>query len=59
MGRQPGRQFGTEINAADGSLVQVLTGGIYGFDGPVAMAFDGSHMWVANQTGQSVTDFPA
>jgi hypothetical protein len=42
----------------DGSLVQTLAGGAYGFNGPDGAAFDGSRMWFANSGGNSVTDVP-
>ena len=38
----------TEINASDGSWVQTLSGGSYGFNGPYGVAFDGTHIWVTN-----------
>jgi hypothetical protein len=34
-------------------------GGSYGFNGPVAVAFDGRHIWVANYYGGSVTEVNA
>ena len=34
-------------------------GGSYGFDEPYAVAFDGTHMWVANYAGNSVTEMNA
>ena len=30
----------------------------WGFNSPVAIASDGTHVWVANAAGQSVTEFP-
>jgi uncharacterized protein YjbI with pentapeptide repeats len=35
------------------------SGGSYGFNGPDAIAFDGSHLWVANLNGDSVTELNA
>ena len=35
------------------------SGGSYRFDDPLGVAFDGSHIWVANAIGNSVTDVPA
>ena len=34
-------------------------GGSYGFNGPFGVAFDGSHIWVTNQGGNSVTEINA
>jgi hypothetical protein len=39
--------------------VQTLSGGSYAFTGPVAVAFDGTHIWVTNRGGASVTELPA
>ncbi len=49
----------TEINASDGSWVQTLSGGSYGFEGPIGIAFDGTHLWVTNLNGNSVTELNA
>jgi hypothetical protein len=49
----------TELNASDGSWVQTLSGGSYGFSNPLAVAVDGSNVWVTNETGNSVTELPA
>ena len=49
----------TEINASDGSFVQTLSGGSYGFGDPLDLAFDGTHLWVSNWTGDSVTELNA
>ena len=38
----------TELDAATGTLIRVLTGPGYRFNEPVAVASDGRHMWVAN-----------
>ena len=50
----------TEIDASTGALVQVLSGGNYGFNLPGAVAVDGSHTWVANGSpdggGASLTE---
>ena len=46
----------TELKASDGSWVQALSGGSYGFSYPSGVAFDGSHIWVANYNGNSVTE---
>jgi len=36
-----------------------LSGGSYGFSGPQAVAFDGTHLWVTNDIGNSVTELNA
>jgi hypothetical protein len=48
----------TEVNASDGSFVRNLAAGSYNFSSPDALAFDGSHIWVANFTG-SITEVNA
>jgi DNA-binding beta-propeller fold protein YncE len=40
-------------------LVQVLSAGSYGFNEPRAIAFDGSHIWVADYGNNSVTELDA
>jgi DNA-binding beta-propeller fold protein YncE len=47
----------TEMNASDGSVVQVLSG--RGFDRPRAIAVAGSHVWVANSSSSTVTELNA
>ena len=42
----------TELSASTGALVKVIGGSSYGFDDPVAIASDGTHVWVANQGWQ-------
>jgi hypothetical protein len=39
--------------------VQTLSGGSYAFNGPVAVAFDGTHIWITNRGGASLTELPA
>ena len=39
----------TELDAATGALVQVISGPSYGFDRPKAIASDGTHVWVASR----------
>ena len=46
----------TEVNASDGSVVQVFNGASYGFNNPQGLAFDGRHLWIANGGGASVTE---
>ena len=48
-----------ELNAGSGSLVKVLKGGAYRFDGPLAITTDGSHVWVANDRTNSLTEVNA
>jgi hypothetical protein len=54
----------TELNASNGSLVRVVSGASYGFNGPWGIASDGTHVWVANYggnwgIGHSVTELNA
>jgi hypothetical protein len=42
-----------------GALVQVLKGAAYGFNAPTAISSDGTHVWVANNQGNSVTELSA
>jgi DNA-binding beta-propeller fold protein YncE len=49
----------TELAAATGALVKVISGSSYGFNYPDAVSSDGTHVWVANGNGQSVTELPA
>ena len=55
----PNGESVTELNASDGSPVQTLAGGSFGFDNPRAIAFDGTHLWVPNYSGNSVTELNA
>ncbi len=43
-------------SAATGS---VLTGGNYGFNYPHGVAYDGTHLWITNEGGDSVTEVNA
>jgi hypothetical protein len=58
-GSNPNDESVTELNASDGSAVQNLSGGSYGFVQPRAIAFDGTHLWVPNYSGNSITEFNA
>jgi hypothetical protein len=49
----------TELNAATGTLAQVLSGSHDGFSQPKAISSDGTDVWVANPGNESVTGFPA
>ena len=49
----------TELDAATGALVQVLTGSRYGFNQRAAVSSDGTDVWVTNPGDESVTGFPA
>ena len=37
--------------------MRTLSGASYGFGSPLGIAFDGSHLWVTNDVGNSVTEF--
>jgi serine/threonine-protein kinase len=41
------------------STYRVLTGGSYAFKNPMAVAFANAHIWVVNNTGNSVTELSA
>jgi hypothetical protein len=41
------------------SSQRVYSGGSYGFNTPIAVASDGTHVWVANDGGNSVTELNA
>jgi hypothetical protein len=45
------------LNGNDGSFVQVIGGRGYNFDGPAAVTATLNQIWVANQNGDSVTEF--
>ena len=45
----------TELNANDGSWERTL----YGFNEPARIAVDGTHIWVPNSGGDSVTELNA
>jgi len=47
----------TELNGATGALVKVLKARRYGFNHAQAVAADGAHVWVANDS--SVTELNA
>jgi hypothetical protein len=52
----------SELDAATGALVQVISGPSYGFAQPDAVSSDGTHVWVANlnpRYGNSVTELNA
>ena len=49
----------TELSASTGALVQVISASGYGFSDPVAISSDGTHVWVANFDGNSVTELSA
>lgn len=49
----------TELSTATGALVKVIKGSSYGFDSPNAVSSDGTHVWVANLDGNSVTELDA
>lgn len=45
---KPGDGSVTELNATDGSFVQILSGGRYRFSNPSAITVIGGHLWVAS-----------
>ena len=49
----------TELNAATGTLVKVITSAGCRFNQPAAVSVDGTHTWVANVQGDSVTELNA
>ena len=49
----------TELSASTGALVQVISGSSYGFQYPDGISSDGTDVWVANETGSSVTELSA
>jgi hypothetical protein len=46
----------TEVDAATGALVRVVSGAKYGFNHPWTLAFAGGYIWVTNPDGNSVTE---
>jgi DNA-binding beta-propeller fold protein YncE len=48
----------TELSASTGALAKLISGSSYGFNSPLAIASDGTRVWVANGDGQSITEFP-
>jgi hypothetical protein len=40
----------TEINASTKQIVRILNGASYGFNCPIALAYDGTHIWVSNSS---------
>ena len=47
------------LNRAHWMGATKLSGGSYGFNYPIGVATDGSHVWVANDLGQSITELSA
>jgi len=45
--------------ASTGALVKVIASSSYGFNSPLAIASDGTHVWAANASGNSVTELSA
>ncbi len=55
----PGGDLGgsvTELDASTGAVVKVFSASTYGLNGPDARAFSGSHLFVANYSGNNVMD---
>ena len=46
----------TELNAGNGRLVQVISGAQYQFNGPAVIVAAGTHVFVVNANGNSVTE---
>jgi hypothetical protein len=46
----------TEFSATAGAWIRTLNGASYGFDEPWGAVFDGSHVWIMNYSGPSVSD---
>ena len=49
----------TELSAATGALIRVISGQRYQLNGPVAIAASANSVWVANATGNSLTEINA
>jgi DNA-binding beta-propeller fold protein YncE len=48
----------TEIDAATGAAVRVVSGDGIEPNGPDAVSSDGTHVWVCNYSNNTVTGFP-
>lgn len=55
---QTNSQTIVEVDVDSGAVVAILSGPTFGFGSPAGIAFDGQHLWVANQTGNSFTGNP-
>jgi DNA-binding beta-propeller fold protein YncE len=49
----------TELTAATGPLVKMISGGNHGLNDPARIASDGTNVWVANAGSNSVSELPA
>jgi hypothetical protein len=49
----------TAFRVDDGSQLWTITGSLHGFSGPQGLASDGTHVWVTNTTGNTVTELDA
>ncbi|HUC95904.1 MAG TPA: hypothetical protein VMR76_03030 [Candidatus Saccharimonadia bacterium] len=47
----------SELNASNGSLVRVINGPSYKFDGPTSITYASSHLWVTNYNMGTITEF--
>lgn len=45
--------------ALGAGVPQVLSAASYGFNQPFQIAFDGTHLWITNGSGNSVTEINA
>jgi hypothetical protein len=51
----PGTDSVTELSAATGALLRILSGPRYGFASPAGLAVAGLRLWVSDQAGDEVT----
>jgi len=51
----PGTDSVTELSAASGALLRILSGPRYGFASPAGLAVAGLRLWVTDQAGDEVT----
>lgn len=58
-GSTSGTDSVVEIDEADGAFLHRFAGKRYGFASPVDIAFDGSHLWVANEFNSVLTQMSA
>jgi len=49
----------TELDASTGAKLNVFKKAQFGFDGPARLSDDWTHVWVANDAGNSVTELNA
>jgi hypothetical protein len=49
----------TVLNVGTGAVYTSLSGSTYGIDAPVGVSDDGAHVWITNQSSNSVTELDA